>query len=287
MSDKNAESWILRCRAPDQIGILAAVSGVLSDLRLSVLESHDFGDTQTETFFIWAKFAVGPDFDRVAFEAAFEPVARRFDMEWSLRSRRDEPKTAVLVSKGDHCLNDLLYRHRRNRLGADICTIISNHEDARWLAERHDLPFHHIPVTKETKPEAEATLLKVLEESGAELVVLARYMQVLSTELTEKLSGRCINIHHSFLPSFKGARPYHQAHARGVKLVGATAHFVTSDLDEGPIIAQEAVPVDHRMTPERLVALGRDVEARVLARAVTAHAEGRVFPNGLRTVVFD
>lgn len=280
-------SWILRCQAPDRIGILAAVAGVLSGLRLNVLESHDFGDRETRTFFIRAAFEAEAGFDRAAFEAAFEPVARGFEMDWSLRAGSDRPKAAILVSKSDHCLNDLLYRHLRGRLGADIAAVISNHEDARWLADRHNVPYHHIPVTKETKPEAEKALLNVLEDSGADLVVLARYMQVLSPDLTAELSGRCINIHHSFLPSFKGARPYHQAHARGVKLVGATAHYVTSDLDEGPIISQEAVPVDHRMTPERLVALGRDVEARVLARAVTAHAEGRVFSNGNRTVVFE
>ena len=176
---------------------------------------------------------------------------------------------------------------RRGQLGAEASAVVSNHEDARWLAERHELDFHHVPVTPETKQEAEARLLGLVEATQSDFVVLARYMQVLSDDLSRALEGRCINIHHSFLPSFKGARPYHQAHRRGVKLIGASAHYVTADLDEGPIIAQDVSPVDHRMTPQRMAEIGRDIEARVLSRAVTAHAEGRVFLNGLRTVVFE
>jgi formyltetrahydrofolate deformylase len=208
-------------------------------------------------------------------------------MEWSLRRADQQPRALLMVSKGDHCLHDLLYRHRRGRLGADIVAIVSNHEDAKWHADRHEVPFYHVPVTKETKADAEAKLLDLIAETQTDIIVLARYMQILSNDLSRQLEGRCINIHHSALPSFKGARPYHQAHTRGVKLMGATAHYVTADLDEGPIIAQDVAPVDHRLTAERMAELGKDIEARVLARAVTAHAEGRVFLNGTRTVVFE
>jgi len=279
--------YILRCIAPDAIGILAAVTGFLADRHLNVIESHDYGDPETETFFIRVALSgLGRD-GEADFRTGFEALAGRLNMRWSLRAADDQPRALVMVSKGDHCLNDLLYRHRRGKLGVDVVGIVSNHETGRWHADRHDIPFHHIPVTIETKPDAEATLLAMIEETGADLVVLARYMQVLSDGLTRKLEGRCINIHHSFLPSFKGARPYHQAHKRGVKLIGATAHFVTADLDEGPIIAQDVMPVDHRISPERMAELGRDIEARVLSRAVTAYGEGRIFLNGTKTIVFD
>ncbi|MEL6245179.1 MAG: formyltetrahydrofolate deformylase [Pseudomonadota bacterium] len=281
------ERYILRCVAADRIGILAGVMGVLAAQELNVVESHDFGDPESGVFFIRAAFEAPTGFQRSDFDAAFESVVQDFCMSWTLRRADEKPRVLVMVSKADHCLNDLLYRHRRDRLGADIVAIVSNHDDARWLAERHGVAFHHVPVTPETKPAAEQRLLDILEAADAEFVVLARYMQILSPELTDALSGRCINIHHSFLPSFKGAKPYHQAHKRGVKLIGATAHYVTSDLDEGPIIAQDVAPVDHRMTPQDFVALGRDIEARVLVRAVTDHAEGRVFLNGARTVVFE
>lgn len=281
------ERYILRCVAADRIGILAGVMGVLAAQELNVVESHDFGDPESGVFFIRAAFEAPTGFQRSDFDAAFESVVQDFCMSWTLRRAAEKPRVLVMVSKADHCLNDLLYRHRRDRLGADIVAIVSNHDDARWLAERHSVAFHHVPVTPETKPAAEQRLLDILEAADAEFVVLARYMQILSPELTDALSGRCINIHHSFLPSFKGAKPYHQAHKRGVKLIGATAHYVTSDLDEGPIIAQDVAPVDHRMTPQDFVALGRDIEARVLVRAVTDHAEGRVFLNGARTVVFE
>ncbi|MEO0713318.1 MAG: formyltetrahydrofolate deformylase [Pseudomonadota bacterium] len=281
------ERYILRCVAADRIGILAGVMGVLAAQELNVVESHDFGDPESGVFFIRAAFEAPTGFQRSDFDAAFESVAQDFCMSWTLRRAAEKPRVLVMVSKADHCLNDLLYRHRRDRLGADIVAIVSNHDDARWLAERHGVAFDHVPVTPETKPAAEQRLLDILEAADAEFVVLARYMQILSPELTDALSGRCINIHHSFLPSFKGAKPYHQAHKRGVKLIGATAHYVTSDLDEGPIIAQDVAPVDHRMTPQDFVALGRDIEARVLVRAVTDHAEGRVFLNGARTVVFE
>ncbi len=281
-------AYILRCMAPDAIGLLAEVAGFLAARGLNVIESQDFADSETERFFIWSMFTAGADgFDEDSFRSAFGALAGPRRMAWSLRAAASQPKALILVSKADHCLNDLLYRHRRSRLGADIAGIVSNHEDCRWLAERHDVPYHVVAVTPDTRAAAEDRLRDLLADAGADFIVLARYMQVLSDRLARELEGRCINIHHSFLPSFKGARPYHQAHARGVKLIGATAHYVTADLDEGPIIAQDAEPVDHRATPDRMVALGRDIEARVLARAVTAHAEGRVFLNGRRTVVFE
>ena len=284
MSDQR---YILRAAAPDGIGIIADVMGHLASHRVNVTENSDFGDPLTKRFFIWAKFEAQEGFNPSAFRDGFEALADRRDMSWSLRLEQERPKAIVMVSKGDHCLNDLLYRHRRGRLGADIAAIVSNHTVTKWHADRHDIPFHHIPVTPVGKQQAEAQLLDLIEDTKADFVVLARYMQVLSNELSRKLEGRCINIHHSALPSFKGARPYHQAHARGVKLMGATAHYVTADLDEGPIIAQDVVPVDHRLSADRMAELGKDIEARVLARAVTAHAEGRVFLNEKRTVVFE
>ncbi|MEL6827644.1 MAG: formyltetrahydrofolate deformylase [Pseudomonadota bacterium] len=283
----SARRYILRAAAPDGIGIIADVMGHLASHRVSVTENHDFGDPQSERFFIWAKFEAEQGFNEAAFRDGFATLAQRREMEWSLRLERAQPKTLIMVSKGDHCLNDLLYRHRRGRLGADIVAIVSNHTDTKWHADRHDLPFFHVPVTRDTKAAAEERLREIISETGADLVVLARYMQVVSDTMCQELAGRCINIHHSALPSFKGARPYHQAHARGVKLIGATAHFVTGDLDEGPIIAQDVAPVDHRLSAEKMAELGKDIEARVLARAVKAQAEGRVFLNDKRTVVFE
>ncbi|MEM6555772.1 MAG: formyltetrahydrofolate deformylase [Pseudomonadota bacterium] len=283
----SARRYILRAAAPDGIGIIADVMGHLASHRVSVTENHDFGDPQSERFFIWAKFEAEQGFNETAFRDGFATLAQRREMEWSLRLERAQPKTLIMVSKGDHCLNDLLYRHRRGRLGADIVAIVSNHTDTKWHADRHDLSFFHVPVTRDTKAAAEERLREIISETGADLVVLARYMQVLSDAMCQELAGRCINIHHSALPSFKGARPYHQAHARGVKLIGATAHFVTGDLDEGPIIAQDVAPVDHRLSAEKMAELGKDIEARVLARAVKAQAEGRVFLNDKRTVVFE
>lgn len=279
--------FILRAASPDGIGILADVMSHLASHRVNVTESHDFGDPKTHRFFIWAKFEAEQGFNETAFRDGFTALADRREIDWSLRREQDRPNALVLVSKGDHCLNDLLYRHRRGRLGANIVAVVSNHLDTKWHADRHDIPFHHIPVTKDNKTDAEQTLRDLIKSTSAEIIVLARYMQILSNELSRDLEGRCINIHHSALPSFKGARPYHQAHERGVKLMGATAHYVTADLDEGPIIAQDVAPVDHRLSPERMADLGKDIEARVLARAVTAHAEGRVFLNEKRTVVFE
>lgn len=285
MSEKE---YVLRCMAPDAIGILAGVTGFIARHKLSIVESHDYADPQTGKFFIRAAMSAGEkDFDRVAFETGFAPLAEELDMDWALKPASHKPRTLILVSKADHCLNDLLYRHRRGRLAIDVKAIVSNHVDAKWHADRHDLPFMHIPVSKETKPQAENQLRALIQDTQAELIILARYMQVLSDDLSKDLAGRCINIHHSFLPSFKGAKPYHQAHERGVKLIGASAHYVTADLDEGPIITQIVEPIDHRATPSKMIAQGRDIEARTLARAVAAHAQGRIFLNGQRTVVFE
>ena len=280
--------YILRCTVPDGIGLLAAVTGFIAERQLSIVESHDYADPESGMFFIRAEIASGEEtFNEAAFKSDFSVLANHLDMDWSLMHASHKPRTLIMVSKADHCLNDLLYRHRRGRLAINAVAIVSNHIEAKWHADRHDLPFIHIPVTKETKPEAEAKLRAVIAETQTELVILARYMQVLSNELCVELSGRCINIHHSFLPSFKGAKPYHQAHERGVKLIGASAHYVTADLDEGPIIAQTVEPIDHRATPSKMIAQGRDIEARTLARAVAAHAQGRIFLNGRRTVVFE
>jgi len=279
--------YIMRVQADDSVGIVAGITTFLAERSVSIVESHDFADPQTKRFFVWLRLAVPAELDRASFEEAFSSVANHHRLEWTLRRADQRPRTLVLVSKPDHCLNDLLFRHRSNRLGVDIVGVVSNHTDAKWHADRHDLPFHHIPVAKGEKAAAEAKLEDLIKSSLCELVVLARYMQVLSDDMSTKLSGRCINIHHSALPSFKGGKPYHQAYNRGVKLIGATAHYVTADLDEGPIIAQETSPVDHRATPTRMIEMGRDIEARVLARAVRAHAEGRVFLSGTRTIVFD
>ena len=282
-----AQKFVLRAACPDAVGILADVMGHLASLRLNVTESQDFGDPDTRRFFIWVQFEAEAGFRETAFRDGFATLATRLEMDWSLRALDDRPKALIMASKSDHCLNDLLYRHRTDRLGADIVAVVSNHQAVERLCASHDIPFFHIPVTADTKEKAEAELEAILEDVNAEFIVLARYMQILSDQLSRRLSGSCINIHHSALPSFKGAKPYHQAYARGVKLIGATAHYVTTDLDEGPIISQDVVPVDHRMRPEQLVEIGRDIEARVLARAVRAHADGRVFLNGHRTVVFD
>ncbi|MEE4153960.1 MAG: formyltetrahydrofolate deformylase [Erythrobacter sp.] len=280
------DEYILRAAAPDAIGVLADVATLVARHRLSVTKSQDFADIETQRFFIWQTFQAPDDFDCAGFEAAMSELAARRAMAFDLREAALRPRALVMVSKADHCLIDLLYRARRGKLGAEIAAIVSNHETARWHAELHEIPFHHVPVAPETKAEAEARLLELVAQYSADLVVLARYMQVLSDATARALEGRCINIHHSALPSFKGARPYEQAHARGVKLIGATAHYVTADLDEGPIIAQDCEPVDHLYCARDLAEKGRDLEARVLSRAVTAHAEGRVFLNGMRTVVF-
>ena len=278
--------YTLTIVCPDTTGIVAAVAGFLSGRGIFITESAHFGDPDTGRFFMRTVFdsAAVPDLDTLS--QAFAPIADRFAMDWRITDNRVKPRLLILVSKFDHCLNDLLYRYRTGALAVEIPAIVSNHPDLAPLAEWHGIPFRHLPVTAATKPAQEAEILKIVAAERIDLVVLARYMQVLSPELCGQLAGRAINIHHSFLPSFKGAKPYHQAHARGVKLIGATAHYVTTELDEGPIIEQAVERVDHTHTAETLVALGQDIENLVLARAVRWHIERRVLPNGRKTVVF-
>lgn len=276
--------YVLTIACPDRVGIVAAVSNVLATHHGNIVESDQFSDTESGRFFMRLVF----DLDEAA-EAAllahFEPLARQFEMVWCLYDPRRLPRVMILVSKAEHCLNDLLYRHRTGALPMEITAIVSNHRELAHLAEWHAIPFHYLPLTAATKPEQEQQVLDLVEQTHTELVVLARYMQILSPELCRALAGRAINIHHSFLPGFKGAKPYHQAYARGVKLIGATAHFVTANLDEGPIIEQEVERVDHAHTPEQLAAVGRDIENIVLARAIHYHLERRIFLNGGKTVV--
>ena len=276
--------YILTIACPDRVGIVAAVSGVLAARRGNIVESSQFSDTESGRFFMRLVFdldeATQPDL-----LVDFSPLAGQFGMDWHLYDPRRLPRVMILVSRAEHCLNDLLYRHRTGALPMAITAIVSNHRELAHLAEWHAIPYHYLPVTAATRPEQEKHILDLVEQTGAELVVLARYMQILSPELCRALAGRAINIHHSFLPGFRGARPYHQAYARGVKLIGATAHFVTANLDEGPIIEQEVERVDHAHTPEQLAAVGRDIENIVLARAIHYHLERRVFLNGGKTVV--
>ncbi|GEO81274.1 formyltetrahydrofolate deformylase [Pararhodospirillum oryzae] len=282
-----AKHFVLTITCPDTIGIVAAVSGFLSGQDLFITKSEHFGDSIGGRFFMRTVFVERPGMPALDdLRAAFEPLAERFQMDWAIHDGSVKPRLLILVSKFDHCLNDLLYRYRNGALPVEIPAVVSNHPDFQRVVEWHGIPYHHLPVTRETKASQEAAILEMVDRLNIDLVVLARYMQVLSPELCAALSWRCINIHHSFLPSFKGAKPYHQAHARGVKLIGATAHYVTTDLDEGPIIEQAVERVDHAHTPDDLVALGRDIESVVLARAVQDHVEHRVLPNGTRTVVF-
>jgi formyltetrahydrofolate deformylase len=278
--------FVLTLSCPDTVGIVHAVSGVLLERGCNIVDSAQFGDPGTNRFFMRVTFAAPTGTARAAMETAFAATAERFAMELRVQELGRKTRTLILVSRFGHCLNDLLFRAGSNALAVDIKGVASNHTDFADLARAHGIDFHHLPVTADTKARQEAALLALCDSLDVELVVLARYMQVLSNDLCRKLSGRAINIHHSFLPSFKGAKPYHQAYERGVKLVGATAHYVTADLDEGPIIEQESIRVDHAMGPDDLVAVGRDVECVVLARAVKLHVERRVLLNGTRTVVF-
>ncbi|KNE78887.1 MULTISPECIES: formyltetrahydrofolate deformylase [Streptomyces] len=304
-SGQAPEQYILTLSCPDRQGIVHAVSSYLFMTGCNIEDSQQFGDHDTGLFFMRVHFSGGtagqgryggrpPGEDGRAQEpvtleklrASFAAIGDSFRMDWQLHRADEKMRVVLMVSKFGHCLNDLLFRTRIGALPVEIAAVVSNHTDFRELVESYDIPFHHIPVTRENKPEAEARLLELVRTERVELVVLARYMQVLSDDLCKQLSGRIINIHHSFLPSFKGAKPYHQAHARGVKLIGATAHYVTADLDEGPIIEQEVERVGHEVSPEQLVAVGRDVECQALARAVKWHSEHRVLLNGHRTVVF-
>ena len=281
-------SFILKLSCPDRPGIVHAVSGFLFERGSNILDSAQFGDSHTGEFFMRVHFQqVGGDPGLDALRAAFTTLAEQFGMRWELHDANEKPRVVLMVSKIGHCLNDLLFRYRTGQLNIEIPAIISNHKEFYQLAASYDIPFHHFPLTsKDAKAQQEARVLEVIDECKADLVVLARYMQILSPELCERLAGRAINIHHSFLPSFKGAKPYYQAFDRGVKLIGATAHYVTTDLDEGPIIEQEVERVDHSMTPDQLTAIGRDVECVTLARAVKWHVEHRIVLNGSKTVVF-
>lgn len=276
----------LSCR--DVRGIVAAVSGFLTTQDGFIIESTQFGDASTQRFFMRVDFVAGPKTpDAEALREKFQAeIGGPFAMDWQLHDASRKSRVVVMVSKYGHCLNDLLHRYKTGALNIEIPAVLSNHEDMRPLAEWHGIPYHHLPVSKDTKLEQEAELWKLIKDYQADTVVLARYMQILSSGLSAKLSGRAINIHHSFLPSFKGAKPYHQAHERGVKIIGATAHYVTDDLDEGPIIEQEIARVDHAQSPEQLEAIGRDIESVVLARALKYHTEHRVLLNGNKTVVF-
>jgi len=281
-------SFILKLSCADRPGIVHAVSGFLFERGSNILDSAQFGDSHTGEFFMRVHFQqVGGDPGLDALRESFATLAAQFGMRWELHDANVKPRVVIMVSKIGHCLNDLLFRYRTGQLNIEIPAIISNHKEFYQLAASYDVPFHHFPLTsKDGKAQQEARVLEVVDESKADLVVLARYMQILSPELCTKLEGRAINIHHSFLPSFKGAKPYYQAFDRGVKLIGATAHYVTTDLDEGPIIEQEVERVDHSMTPDQLTAIGRDVECVTLARAVKWHVEHRIVLNGSKTVVF-
>ncbi|MBN8281383.1 MAG: formyltetrahydrofolate deformylase [Gammaproteobacteria bacterium] len=281
-----SHSFILTVVCPDAVGIVAAVAGYLTAQEYFIEESTHFGDPDTGTFFMRTRFVPRRDgFSRTAFAAGFDAIATRFGMQWQVHDTRIQPRVLIMVSKYDHCLNDLLYRYRTGALRMAVPAVVSNHMDLAGLAGWHKVPFFHVPVTPETKAAAEARLQEIAEDCRADLIVLARYMQVLSPALCAKYPGRIINIHHSFLPGFKGAKPYHEAHRRGVKLIGATAHYVTADLDEGPIIEQNVERADHTMSPDDLAAIGRDVESLTLARAVKLQLEQRVFVNGAKTVV--
>jgi formyltetrahydrofolate deformylase len=277
---------ILTLSCPDQRGIVAKVSAFLFERGCNILDAQQFDDQETGQFFMRVVFDAD-DADHEALRADFTVVAAALSMKWTLRARTDRYRVMILASKFDHCLADLVYRWKIGELPMDIAGIVANHPAETYAnVDLSGLPFHHLPVTKETKFEQEAALWQLIQDTKTDIVVLARYMQVLSDGLSAKLAGRCINIHHSFLPGFKGAKPYHQAHARGVKVIGASAHYVTGDLDEGPIIEQDVERISHRDTPEDLIRKGRDIERRVLARALRYRLEDRVLLNGRKTVVF-
>ncbi|MCU0764285.1 MAG: formyltetrahydrofolate deformylase [Hydrogenophaga sp.] len=278
-------TYVLTLSCPDRPGIVHAVSGFLLENGGNIEEAAQYNDPDTGLFFMRVQFACS-QLTHEDLRLRLKLFAEGFAMRWSLHPLAQPMRCVIFVSKEGHCLNDLLFRWKSGLLPLDIRAIISNHREFYQLAASYNVPFHHIPVTAATKPQAEARQLEIIQGEGAELVVLARYMQVLSNDLCKELAGRAINIHHSFLPSFKGAKPYYQAHDRGVKLIGATAHYVTADLDEGPIIEQDVARVDHTDTVEDLTALGRDTESQVLARAVKWHSEHRVLLNGHKTVVF-
>ena len=278
--------FILKITCADRPGIVAGVAQCIAGQGGNIIESAQYSDQTTGTFFMRIAFAPAPDVSIEAMRAAFEPIAEQFAFDWQILDAEQKIRAAIMVSKGGHCLNDLLYRVSTGRLPMKVTSVISNHRTWQRRAEHDEIPYHYVPMTSETKAAQKATLIALLEEQQVDLIILARYMQVLSHDICSQYSGRIINIHHSFLPSFKGANPYHRAYARGVKMVGATAHYVTGELDEGPIIAQDVSMVDHADSVDDLIAQGQDIESRVLARAVKAHIEQRVILNGNRTVVF-
>jgi formyltetrahydrofolate deformylase len=279
--------FVLTLVCPDRVGLVRTVAGFLADRGCNIVDSQQFTDTSTNGFFMRVHFvADDPATDRAGLEAGFAPVGAELGLTWTLTDAAARCRSIVLVSRFGHCLNDLLYRWGTGALAADIVAIVSNHTAFEPLAAAYDVPFHHLPVQAATRAEQEHALLRLVDQYDVNLLVLARYMQILSDGLCALMPGRIINIHHSFLPSFKGARPHHQAFERGVKLIGATAHYVTENLDEGPIIEQEVARVDHTYTPERLAAVGRELESLALSRAVQWHAEHRILLNGARTVIF-
>jgi formyltetrahydrofolate deformylase len=283
----SGDTYILRLQCPDRPGLVASVAGFLAERGCNILEARQYDDWSVDRFFMRIALSAPTAITLTQLGDAFAPVAAQFGMEWTVRRAGERRKVLLLVSRWDHCLVDLLYRERLGELPMELMGIVSNHPlEALPSALIGDTPFHYLPVTAGTRPQQEARIKQLVETSGAELVVLARYMQILSDDLAAFLSGRCINIHHSFLPGFKGAKPYHQAHTRGVKMIGATAHYVTADLDEGPIIHQDVETVSHADTPDDLVRKGRDIERRVLSEAVRLHLNDRVFLNDVRTVVF-
>ena len=280
------KSYVLTVSCKSTRGIVAAIANYLADQGCNIVDSSQFDDLDTGKFFMRVSFISEEGASAEALVEGFKPVAAKFTMDAEIHDATKRMKVLLMVSRFGHCLNDLLYRWKIGALPIDIVGVVSNHFEYQKVVVNHDIPFHHIKVTKENKPQAEAQILELAEQSNTELIVLARYMQVLSDAMCKKMSGRIINIHHSFLPSFKGANPYKQAYERGVKLIGATAHYVTADLDEGPIIEQDTVRVTHSQSAEDYVSMGRDVESQVLARAIHAHIHHRVFINGNRTIVF-
>ena len=278
--------YVLTVDCPSTRGIVAAISGYLAEMKCNIIDSSQFDDLAAQKFFMRVSFISEGGATLEELSEGFGDISKKFGMTSEIRDASRRMKVLLMVSRFGHCLNDLLYRWKIGALPIDIVGVVSNHFDYQKVVANHDIPFHYIPVTKENKAEAEAKIMDLVRESGTELIVLARYMQILSEEMCRAMPGRIINIHHSFLPSFKGANPYRQAYQRGVKLIGATAHYVTANLDEGPIIEQETVRVTHAQSAEDYVSIGRDVEAQVLARAVHAHIHHQIFINGERTVVF-
>ncbi len=283
----SGQRYILTLSCADDVGIVAAVTGKLAETEAFICQSSQFGDFATGQFFMRCEFTCQESFsspEKIA--SILKPVAQKFQMRWEVSESRKKPKTLIFVSKSGHCLNDLLHKVQSGNLDLEIAAVVSNHELLKPMVTCHNIPFYHLPLSKDNRATQEEKILQIVENEKIDLLVLARYMQILSPDLCKRLFGKIINIHHSFLPSFKGAKPYHQAYDRGVKIIGATAHYVTEDLDEGPIIDQETTYVSHSHTPKDLIAIGRDIECAVLSRAVKWHAERRILINGNKTIVF-